>query len=215
MWRDRCKDRNLIQLCEYLLSAWQLSVANLNFESMLCSISVLSKLYTRRTFTCLCVNQQLRETLLTWSPLCVSITVSCLSQQVHLLCVRSLWQPLLHRYVSVCTCLCFHVCLLPHCTVHSTLNSRCFWRLLSSHTQWTRDKCQRVNMSTATRLSAEWLHLACITCHRQWQHTHLCTHTHIHISNESNPEIHTSPRGPRAVLSSYVNYCMQCALTWL
>ena len=111
---------------------------------------------------------------------------------------------------------CAHVCVLVYVfrltALHSALTSRCFQSPLPSHAWWTRDKCQRVNMSTATCLFPEWLHLACATCHSQWKRTHLCTHTCRHIANEFNPEIHTSPREPRAVLSGYVNYCMQCAL---
>lgn len=103
-------------------------------------------------------------------------------------------------------------CLLPHCTPVWVADAH---SPLPSHAWWTRDKCQRVNMSTATCLSPEWLHLACTTCHRQWKHTHSCTHTCRYTSNESNPEMYTNPRVPRAVLSSYVNYCMHPTLTGL
>ena len=61
-------------------------------------------------------------------------------------------------------------------------------------------------MSTTTHLFPEWY----LACHVSGS-THI-SHSRMHISDH---EIHTNPKGPKAVLSSYVNYCMLSALTWL
>lgn len=50
--------------------------------------------------------------------------------------------------------------------LNSSLASRCFQGPLPSHAWWARDKCQRVNMSTATCLLPQWLHLVCTTCQK-------------------------------------------------
>lgn len=66
-------------------------------------------------------------------------------------------------------------------------------------------------MSTATCLHPQWLHLVCATCHSQWKHTHMCIHKCRHITNEFDPEMHTSSWEPWAVLNSYVKYRLECA----
>lgn len=73
------------------LQVWQLSVANFNFESLL-----LSKLHTQQFFICLCMNQQLRKTLLCQhggQALCIyHCLMSIIVQQINSLS----WQ---HNYI--------------------------------------------------------------------------------------------------------------------
>lgn len=159
----------------------------------------------------------------TWRPcsVCLSLSHVCHGKTDNSL----LWQ---HNYIFTCVVatiavqvgMCLWACVIfmhVFCltALNSSLTSRCFQGPLPSHAWWTRDKCQRVNMSTATCLLPQWLHLVCTTCQSRWQHLHMCNHICRHITNEFNPEIHTSTREPWAVLSSFVTYRMPSVLTWL
>lgn len=101
--------------------------------------------------------------------------------------------------VQVCAFVCVCVCLLPHCT---TLHL--YQQMLPKPPALSRLMSQRQVPEGKY-----------VQCHMSLSWMAAFSMRHMPQSNLFNPETHTSPREPRAVLSSYVNYCMQCALTWL
>ena len=140
---------------------------------------------------------------------CPSLKTDLLSWQPNSI-FKLLWQLLLCRYLheSVCICPCVCVSLLPHCTTllsfQQMLLKSSTLSCLMNHRQVPEGK--HVHHSPCL----SWMAVFSMPC--QWRHTHLCTHTCIHISDVSNLEMHTGTKGPRGGLSSYVNYGMLSVL---
>lgn len=162
----------------------------------------------------LCLNQQLRKLALsTW--LLSSVYLS--SSHVYHCWADSLsWRPnyiFTFNAAVIAVQECGSVCVRVHvstylCMSSASLHSYSNWQMLPKPPAPPRSVNQRQvpeGEHVQCHTSLSWT--AAFNMHNMphpWMHSHMCIHTCLHICDESNPEMHTSPKGPRTVLSSYV-----------